>query len=184
MLRNGVHVLREIRELYLGQGMLPYESGVTHLEYALQSAQLAERECGGVTLVVSALLHDIGHLITIKLSPHPESEDTEHEHVAYAWLKGKMRDDVCEVIRSHVACKRYLCCRDPGYCGGLSEDSRQSLTYQGGPMSTEEANSFERFECLPQTLKVRRWDDAAKIVGLATPAFNHYEDHIAQVCLI
>ena len=45
---------------------------------------------------------------------------------------------------------------------GLSETSKETLVHQGGPMSTEEADDFERSLAFNAILKMRRWDERAK----------------------
>jgi predicted HD phosphohydrolase len=45
----------------------------------------------------------------------------------------------------------------------LSEASRITLTYQGGPMSHDESQIFEQDSDFETYLLMRRWDEAAKI---------------------
>jgi predicted HD phosphohydrolase len=74
----------------------------------------------------------------------------------------------------HVAAKRYLCGVDTDYLRRLSPASIQSLGLQGGPLTEEEAEEFIHSPYSQQAILVRRWDDLAKVPGLATPALQHY----------
>src|SRR5262245_24483528 len=87
---------------------------VTQLEHALQTAALADESQAPDTLVIAALLHDVGHLV------HGLSEDIArhgvdgaHENAAHVWLTGQLGIAVTEPVRLHVLAKRYLCCVDP-----------------------------------------------------------------------
>jgi phosphonate degradation associated HDIG domain protein len=148
---------------------------VSVLEHSLQTAFAAEQAGAAPSLVVAALLHDVGHLI------HRWPEDvadhginSRHEDLACNWLSPYFGPEVTEPIRLHVAAKRYLCRVDPSYLRRLSPASIQSLGLQGGPLIEEEAEEFIHSPYSQQAILVRRWDDLAKIPGLATPALRHY----------
>jgi phosphonate degradation associated HDIG domain protein len=148
---------------------------VSQTEHALQAAWHAEREGAPDSLVVAAVLHDCGHLL------HGLSEeiadrgvDGSHETVGEAWLTRHFGRNVTEPVRLHVAAKRYLCAVDPGYRQCLSPASIQSLELQGGPMTEEEVREFEQNPHGEDAIRLRRWDDMAKISGLAVPGLPHY----------
>ena len=82
-------------------------------------------------------------------------------------------------VRLHVAAKRFLCASEAGYLTALSPASVQSLRLQGGPMSAEEVNGFAAEPFNESALRLRRWDDLAKVTGLRTPGFDHYRVAIA-----
>jgi phosphonate degradation associated HDIG domain protein len=152
---------------------------VSQVEHALQSAHLAEAEGATDALVVAALLHDVGHLI----SGHDEDAadqciDDRHEVAGAAWLSCRFGSGVVEPIRLHVAAKRYLCVVEPDYFLGLSPASRRSLELQGGPFRAEERAAFEANPHHRAAVRLRRWDDAAKVPGLAVPGLDHYLDRI------
>ena len=74
-----------------------------------------------------------------------------------------------EPIRLHVDAKRYLCRFEPGYWASLSPASKHSLELQGGRFT---AIGAERFLSRPfawDAIRLRRWDDLAKVPGRATP---------------
>lgn len=142
---------------------------VSQLDHALQSAALAAREGASDALVVAALLHDLGHLA------HPDSDaasragrDLRHEQVGARLLARWFPPAVTEPVRLHVQAKRLLA-RDPGYAAALSEESVRTLALQGGPFDDTEAAAFRALPFAEDAVRMRRWDDAAKIVGLVVP---------------
>ena len=126
-------------------------------------------------LYVAALLHDIGHLLhQLPEDIADRGIDGQHEKIGEAWLARHFGPEVTEPVRLHVAAKRYLCAADAAYRAQLSPASRQSLALQGGPFSEAEVQEFERHPFYREAVRLRRWDDAAKIPGLAVPGLEHY----------
>ena len=159
------------------KGGRAYEGeGVSQLEHALQSAQHAERAGAPAELVCAALLHDIGHLLNDRgETPTLRGVDDRHQYAALPFLRHVFPEAVLEPIRLHVDAKRYLCATRPGYHEQLSEDSKRSLVLQGGIYSAGEAEQFIRQPYAPDAVKVRLWDDAAKLAGAPTPDLAHFE---------
>jgi gamma-butyrobetaine dioxygenase len=163
------------RALYFGEA-------VTEAEHALQAAQLAEAEGAGDALVAAALLHDVGHLL------HKYGEDVadrgvdgRHEQIGYAWLRRWFGPAVADPVRLHVAAKRYLSATDPDYRDLLSPASVQSLELQGGPFTPEEVTAFKRLPHSKDAIRLRHWDDAAKVPGLAVPGIDHYRARLSRL---
>jgi predicted HD phosphohydrolase len=100
--------------------------------------------------------------------------DARHEKVGKAWLSRSFGPEVAEPVGLHVPAKRYLCAVDPAYPEQLSPASVQSLALQGGPMSEEEVLEFEQHPYYREAVRLRRWDDMAKIPGLEVPGLDHY----------
>jgi phosphonate degradation associated HDIG domain protein len=157
---------------------------VSQEEHALQCAHLAERHGAADALVVAALLHDVGHLL------HEQGEDiaergtdAQHEQVGYDWLMERFGPTVAEPVRLHVAAKRFLCATDAKYFGQLSPASRISLALQGGSMTPAEAAKFSAHPAHLAAVNLRRWDDEAKVPGLAVPELNHYRGRIAAAAI-
>ena len=149
---------------------------VTQLEHALQSASLAERAGASAALVAASLLHDIGHMVNdLGETPTEQGVDDLHQFHALAALRGAFPDDVLEPIRWHVDAKRYLCRERPAYYASLSPDSKRSLVLQGGVFSAEEANDFAARRWAEDAVKLRLWDDLAKVAGERTPDWPHFE---------
>jgi predicted HD phosphohydrolase len=80
----------------------------------------------------------------------------------------------------HVDAKRYLCAVDPEYHASLSEPSRQSLLLQGGPLDLQQLERFEQQRFFEQAVRLRRWDDGAKVVDLETPPLAHFLEYLDQ----
>jgi gamma-butyrobetaine dioxygenase len=150
---------------------------VTQLAHALQAAAAAEQAGAPPALVAAALLHDVGHLL-----PAAESPGT-HEEVGARWLARFFGPEVVEPIRLHVPAKRYLCFAEADYRAGLSAASLVSLRVQGGPFTAQEAERFRRGPHAEAALALRRWDEAAKVPGLATPGLAHFRPCLEAVLL-
>lgn len=178
-------VFDEIEALFADRGDAAYfGEAVTQTEHALQTAYLAEGDGAPPTLVVAALLHDIGHLL------HRAGEDiaergidTRHERIGARWLARHFGTAVSEPVRLHVAAKRYLCGIEPHYVERLSAASIQSLELQGGPMRPGEARQFERQDDWQAAVRLRRWDEEAKVIGLRVPDLEHYRAIIETLAL-
>ena len=154
---------------------------MTQLEHALQAATFAERENATPALIAAALLHDVGHLLHDLPHDAPDSGiDDRHETLAAAWLAQRFGPPVVAPVAMHVAAKRYLCAKEPEYFGKLSEPSIQSLALQGGPMNAAEVKTFESRPHYAAAVRLRRWDDAAKIVGMQTPTLQHFAHYVEQ----
>jgi phosphonate degradation associated HDIG domain protein len=165
-----------------GGGAAYFGEPVTVLEHSLQAAWFVQRKGGSETLVVAALLHDLGHLL------HSEGEDaamrgldTRHEELAAEALADHLPAAVLDPIRLHVAAKRYLCFAEPRYLAALSPASVESLALQGGPMSAKEAQSFLALRHARDAITLRHADDAAKVRGLAVRELESYRPLVASL---
>lgn len=148
---------------------------VSQLEHALQCASLAAEADSPRELVVAALLHDVGHLLhDLPETAAGDGIDTLHEMAGYEWILARFGAAVAEPVRDHVAAKRYLCKIEPKYFASLSPASVQSLELQGGPFTGAEAAEFEALPYYREAVTLRRWDDQAKIRGLAVPELEAY----------
>jgi phosphonate degradation associated HDIG domain protein len=178
-------MIEQIIGLYEAQGGRAYEGeGVTQLEHALQSAQLAERAGAPPELVCAALLHDIGHLLNDRgETPTLRGVDDLHQYAALPFLRPFFPEAVLGPIRLHVDAKRYLCSTRLSYREALSEDSKRSLELQGGVFSAADAERFIRQPHAAQAVSVRLWDDAAKVAGARTPDLAHFEATLRAIAL-
>lgn len=154
---------------------------VSQLEHALQAATFAEREGASAELIAAALLHDIGHLLHHLPADAPDrGVDDQHEELGARWLDRHFGPAVCDPVHLHVAAKRYLCTVDHAYLQLLSAPSIQSLRLQGGPMTSNELMAFELQPHYLDAVKLRKWDDAAKVVNMPTPNLNHFAVYLDQ----
>lgn len=174
--------LAEIEKLFRSHGHIEYSGeGVTQLEHALQAANLAEKEDAPMELVTAAFLHDLGHLLNLQgETPSARGIDDQHQYFAIPFLRPLFRPAVIEAIRLHVDAKRALCALESEYYEALSEDSKRSLTLQGGIFNREELQAFLARPHAEGAMRVRRWDDAAKVPGTVTPALGHYLEIAAR----
>jgi phosphonate degradation associated HDIG domain protein len=174
----------DISDLFLGGGGRQYGGeAVTQLAHALQCAAAAEAERATPALISAALLHDIGHL-THTLGPKPAQRgiDDRHEMDGADFLARRFERAVSEPVRLHVDAKRYLCAVEPDYFATLSPASVRSLELQGGVFSPEEAEKFILKPFAGDAIRLRRWDERAKVTGLRTPDFEHFKSYMAA-CL-
>ncbi len=164
-------------ELYFGEK-------VSQEAHALQSAYQAEQEGAPDALVVAALVHDVGHMLHgLGEDIAEQGLDGHHEDVGEAWLARHFGPEVTRPVQLHVAAKRYLCTVEPDYRATLSPASVRSYELQGGAMTPEEVAAFEADPHYREAVRLRRWDDRAKILGLDVPNLEHYRDRIEGLTL-
>jgi phosphonate degradation associated HDIG domain protein len=169
-------VVEEILALYEARGAGAYfGERVSMTEHGLQAAYLARAESAPQKLIVAALLHDIGHLLEqVPGDIEDWTSDARHEDSGARWLAQRFAPEVSEPVRLHVRAKRYLCAIDSGYFARLGPASVHTLKLQGGPMPAPEVAQFEGEPFCKEAVRVRRWDDQAKVAGLATPSLSAY----------
>ena len=171
-----MHSLQDIEALFTRRGHKQYSGErVTQMEHALQTAALAEAAGSNDELVTACLLHDLGHLLQdLGDSPTLHGVDDVHQYVALPFLRGLFGERVLACIRLHVDAKRCLCATVPGYESSLSADSQRSLRLQGGVFDTAQAAAFIARPGAADAVKLRQWDDRAKVEGGATPLLAHF----------
>ncbi len=171
-----MNIVDEIIELFDRRGGdLYFGEPVSQLEHALQTAFQAEQEGASDTLIAAALLHDIGHLShNLPEDIAHRGIDGRHERDGAIFLARYFPEAVTEPIRLHVAAKRHLCAVDDEYQRQLSPASVQSLALQGGPMNEAEVCEFEATPYFREAVRLRRWDDQAKIIGWKTRDLTQY----------
>lgn len=176
-------MVQDVLDLFQRRGSVEYHGeSVSQLEHALQAASLAEAQGASEALIVAALLHDVGHMMhDLGEDAANRGLDDTHEEAGAAWLARHFPPEVTEPIRLHVAAKRYLCATSPGYLDGLSPASRRSLQLQGGPMNPQEQAAFESNPHHANAVRLRRWDDGAKVAGLEVADLEHYRGRIAAL---
>jgi phosphonate degradation associated HDIG domain protein len=169
--------------LYRDRGVAQYDGeATTQTEHAIQCALIARSEGAEPRLICAALLHDIGHLLASKRHQRTHIGVIDHGHVGAEFLLNLgFPAEVTETVRLHAEAKRYLCTIEPEYANLLSDASRRSLVLQGGLMTAEESALFVECEWSTEALRVRRWDDRAKIVDLAgLPPFETFSDVLVE----
>src|SRR5262245_31057390 len=164
-----------ILAIYADRGVEQYGGeAVSQLEHALQAAALAQSEQAPDVLVAAALLHDVGHLLDPARDGHESDEDDRHEARGAEFLRDTFVEAVVGPVALHVAAKRYLCAVEPSYRRSLSRASTRSLELQGGPLSGDGCKLFRREAGWDGAVRVRRWDDFAKVPGRPIPPLSSH----------
>ncbi len=160
----------DLVSLFAEAGRRAYGESVTQLAHALQCAALAHHDRADDEVVVAALLHDIGHLV------EAEEDRREHHHGSggAALVRPFVPPRIAWLIEHHVIAKRYLCTVDARYVDQLSPASRRSYAAQGARLEPEEQLGLETRPWFVDAVRLRRWDDAAKVPGAACPPLMAY----------
>lgn len=167
--------LVEIQRLFDARGTLQYGEAINQIEHALQCGTLAEQDHASPALILAAWLHDIGHMQHRDAAAAvAQGADDVHEALGAKFLSRWFGPEVAEPVRLHVEAKRYLCTRESGYWASLSPLSQRTLDIQGGPMTEDEAQAFEATPYHADAVRLRRWDDVGKQVGMLTRDHEHF----------
>jgi predicted HD phosphohydrolase len=156
--------------LFAGAGQRAYGESVTQLAHALQCAALARRDRADDEVVGAALLHDVGHFV------EHGAEEPGHHHGSdgAALVRAFVPSRVAWLIEHHVVAKRYLCTVDARYVDELSPASQRSYHRQGARLEPDEQLALETVPWFADAVRVRRWDDAAKVPGTICPPLIDY----------
>jgi phosphonate degradation associated HDIG domain protein len=159
-------VIDEVFSLYERFGHADYiGEPVSQLEHMSQSAQLAILRGSDDEIVLAAFFHDIGHICVMQQTENSMGGYgvKSHEKIGADFIRSKgFPERVAQLIESHVQAKRYLTFKYPEYYKNLSDASRKTLEYQGGKMTADEAERFERADIFEESILMRRWDEEAK----------------------
>jgi phosphonate degradation associated HDIG domain protein len=156
---------------------------VSQLEHMCQCAMLAEMEGYDDEVILAAFFHDIGHLCEhIMNVRHMDGYGVvDHEKLGAEFLRRlHFSDNVTRLIENHVQAKRYLTWSDSAYYEKLSEASKKTLQFQGGKMSAEEASEFQKDNLFDLHIKLRRWDEFAKLEFQSLEPLDKYSDIIIR----
>jgi putative nucleotidyltransferase with HDIG domain len=149
-----------------------------------QSAVIAEEQELGNEMIIAALLHDIGH-ICVETSAENDMDGfgvIDHEEAVADYLyEFGFSEKIIETVANHVPAKRYLCYKFPDYNNALSIASKKTLSFQGGPMTEEEALEFEKLTYFNEIIALRRIDEMAKQENIPLPEnFDKYKRLITE----
>jgi predicted HD phosphohydrolase len=153
---------------------------VSELAHALQCAERAQEAGADEELTLACLLHDVGRfavdqaLVFDRVGGGRAGARGHHE-VGADLIEPFVPGRVAWLVRMHADAKRYLCSIEPGYHAALSPASRHTLTLQGGPMGPEEMARHATHPWFGDALRLRRWDDLAKVVGKETAPLAAWE---------
>lgn len=179
-------MVERILALYSKYGSNDYiGENITQIEHALQCAECAEKDnrlshydiyiqnC----MIVSALLHDIGHLVGLEQGETQMKDENVfngislgivgHENIGSNFLKEcGMPSLVCELVASHVQAKRYLCSIKKDYYNALSNASKETMKLQGGMMNLDEIKKFNSSIHPELKIMLREYDDLGKRINI------------------
>jgi phosphonate degradation associated HDIG domain protein len=179
---RAIGIANEIMDLYEQHGGSEYAGEkISQLEHMVQAAQLAEEKGFDEEVILAAFLHDIGHIAEQAGAENKMDEYglKDHESIGAEYLIAKgFSYRIVRLVASHVNAKRYLTRTDPDYYNQLSEASRKTLEFQGGMMSAEEAEDFEKDPLFSEIILMRRWDEQAKVEDKPVPDLYRYRTMI------
>lgn len=181
---NAIKVADEIIDMMISYGHNEYSGEkVTQLQHMYQAALLAESENFDQEVILAAFLHDIGH-ICVSLNYENNMDGygvVDHEEIGSQFLKERgFSDRVVRLVSSHVDAKRYLTKVNIDYYNLLSDASKKTLEYQGGPMNDFECITLESDPYFKEIIKLRLWDDAAKIEEIESGDLGKYRAMIIE----
>ena len=175
----------QVLNLYLTFGPSDYiGENISQIEHMSQVAELAMAQGYDDEVVLAAFFHDIGNLCASKLSNDGNSGlgIENHEKVGANYLRALgFPERIAALVEHHVDAKRYLCYRRPEYFQKLSEASRKTLVLQGGVMNEEEALAFEKSPLAAVMIKMREWDDQAKMENVPLLDFQLMKEKMLSV---
>jgi len=181
-------VVDEIFSLYENYGAADYiGEPVSQIEHMCQAAQLAEAEGYDDEVILASFFHDIGHLCEhIYETKQMDGYGVmDHESLGSQYLREKgFSEKIARLVESHVPAKRYLTFKYPEYYTKLSEASKATLDKQGGRMDDAEAKQFEADNLYLLFIKIREWDDKAKIEKVRLPSLEIYKQMAFQHLVI
>ena len=182
-----------ISQLFAEQGSCDYVGEpVCQAAHALQAAKCAmdatkstAGELAREEVVLAALLHDTGHMVGLRHRATTEWMGTcgamHHERLGGDFARGVgLSERVAKLVEQHVNAKRYLTGSNPAYFAKLSPASTTTLGYQGGPFTPEECATFLSDPDHRVILKMRTWDEAAKVAGLEVPPLEAYQEMVVR----
>lgn len=175
-LQRALQFLTNVEKIdYIGES-------VSQLDHALQCAYFAEQSGHSEEVILASLFHDIGHFA----SSSKQFQMAELGTVNHEWIGAKLAYDVgfsakvALLIGNHVNAKRYLASKKSNYYERLSQASKGTLDFQGGPMSESERQVFEKHPFFKEILQVRINDEKGKETALQVPLLSYYAPRIQK----
>jgi 2-amino-1-hydroxyethylphosphonate dioxygenase (glycine-forming) len=179
--------IHNLFDLYKKYGTYDYISeDISQIEHMIQAAMIAEKEKQSEEVILACFLHDIGHLIGLdKNLKQTDYGVLNHEFIGSDYLrKLGFKYPIPELVENHVKAKKYLTFKNPDYYNNLSNASKQTLKEQGGPMTKQQAENFENDELFEVSLKMRIYDEKAKIKDMKINTIDYYFDKINKYLLL
>jgi gamma-butyrobetaine dioxygenase len=161
---------------------------VTELAHSLQCAELAREAGADEDLQLACLLHDVGRFAVDPREILDKKDQTlgagagarGHHEVGAELIAPWVPARVAWLVRMHAEAKRYLCATEPAYYDALTPGSRFTMTLQGGGMTADEAARRAQHPWMADAVRLRRWDDLAKVPGKATDPIEAWAPLLRQ----
>ena len=176
-----------ILHIFRTHGHIDYGEGCSVLSHSVQAGYIAKDKGYDKELILAAFLHDIGHLSPLEKEQADVKQMGEfgieaHEDLGEVFLTELgFSERIITTVRNHVASKRYLCYAEPDYYAQLSNASKKTLNYQGGPMQEAEAKAFESDPFFEDSIRIRRVDEEAKELDFKITAQHwQYFTHLLE----
>lgn len=165
---------------YIGEAI----SQLDHASQAGLQAVLAFDKSTGIDEdnIIAAFLHDVGHRYTGSDVKYMDTFGIKnHDKIGAAFLKARgFSDKVVTLVGGHVEAKRYKVYKNKAYHDKLTFASQQTLTFQGGAMTKEEADAFEQTPYAEQVVLLRTWEEQAKVPHTKTPSLSYFASLILE----
>ena len=132
-------------------------------------------------------LHDIGHLLLddSNLEKMGDLGIQNHESKGRKFLEELgIPYPIPNLVENHVITKRYLVSKYPEYYEKLSDASKQTLVYQGGKMTEEELEKFEKDPLFEDSLLVRSYDERSKVENMKINSLDYYRGFLSAYLLL
>lgn len=173
----------QIMELFKKHGHIVYGEVMSVLSHSVQAGEHARQQGLDEELILAAFLHDIGHLVPLEQEEAyqrmGEFGMEAHDKWGEVFLReAGFSDRLLATVRNHVDAKRYLCATEANYYDQLSDASKETLRYQGGPFSEQEAQQFASGPFFAESITIRKIDELAKEEQFEVTATHwvYYED--------
>lgn len=156
---------------------------VSQLEHMCQCAMLAESEGYDDEVILAALFHDIGHFCEhfMDVKQMDNYGVVDHEGLGAEFLRSHgFSERIASLVQNHVEAKRYLTFYDKNYYNNLSDASKETLKFQGGVMSENEAERFKSDPLFDMHIRLRKWDERAKVEQMMLEPFDKYRKMIIK----
>ena len=157
-------------------GVVDGDEPIDEFSHAIQCASLALRAGARPELLAAALFHDVGRAEAVRA----DCPKLPHETAGARWLEPRLGERVAWLVAAHVPAKVYLVSADESYFHGLSRASVASLARQRDREPNLEQMALHPW--WPDALRLRRWDDAAKVPGAPTASIDELLAYVGKTC--
>lgn len=173
-------ITAEVLDIFRLHGSVEYGEQCSVLSHSFQAGLIVKERDLDTELIIAAWLHDIGHLYPLTLAEEDHTTmgdfgiDAHDRWGEYFLSERGFSPCICATVKNHVDSKRYLCSVDTDYYDQLSLASKETMKYQGGIMTSEEVQAFEKDPFFEESITIRYVDDEAKAIDF-TATDEHWD---------